>query len=177
MSAIGPTAKPLASEAGLSLLEVLTVVAILAALSLAASLNVHRIGGPGAVGTADAFGRATLHFRDAAFYAGRHYAFALDAVGWQTLAFDPDTETWRPLDGAQPLARGSWGREVTADLEVEGRAARLEPGAGDGTLLPDILILATGETTPFRLRFRDASGGLAGCVLSAFGALSCQAGP
>lgn len=162
---------------GFTLLEVMVVVAIIGVLVGFALIRMPRMGGEAALEEqARRLARLLELASEEALLQGRDIGLHVDLHGYSFHLFDPNALSWLPLEG-DPLFRA---REIpdTVELElvVEGRGADLMPsprerreadarrGAGEededgdqeaparaSTVRPQVLILASGELTPFTL--------------------------
>ncbi|MCB1560797.1 MAG: GspH/FimT family pseudopilin [Xanthomonadales bacterium] len=140
------------AQRGLSLLEVLVVIAIVAALLAALTLS---FGGSASRRLENrarraqalielACDRASLSGSDMGIRVGEsqlEFGF-IDAVGWHPVA---------GADSGDPLRPRSLGDAVTVRLQRDGRELRL----GDVAAGPQLACLGSGELTPFVLEFRS----------------------
>ncbi|MDZ7708815.1 MAG: prepilin-type N-terminal cleavage/methylation domain-containing protein [Roseovarius sp.] len=148
-------------DRGFSLLEMVVVVAVIATLSVGASLSIGPRGE-----TADAPRLASVYdaLRDAALLGQARRGLRLVPGGWQVLV---------PREGAE----GGWQTSGAAvkfrsEVRFEGEGGPILPTPPDDRLpQPDIVFLPDGEVTPFEAVFvTDAtitacrSQGLAGLV-------------
>lgn len=86
---------------------------------------------------------------DEAVLDNREYGLSFTREGYRVLRYDPRRGEWQALD-RQAHRLPDW---AELDVEVEGEVLRL-PGAV-GALAPQLLILSSGELTPFRLRLAE----------------------
>src|SRR5690606_25511824 len=77
----------------------------------------------------------------------REYGLRIEPDQWQVLAYDG--RRWTPWENRPPqrLPHG-----VEARLELEGRPLRLAGAKGPAASAPQVLILSSGELSPFRLQ-------------------------
>src|SRR5690606_9953771 len=80
----------------------------------------------------------------------REYGLRIEPEHWQVMAYD--NGRWVPWEdrAAQPLPQG-----VLASLEIEGRPLLLAGAKGPAVAAPQVLILSSGELSPFRLRLAE----------------------
>ncbi|UTW07392.1 type II secretion system minor pseudopilin GspH [Pseudomonas benzenivorans] len=85
----------------------------------------------------------------------REYGVHLSAGAYQVLQYDPASRRWQALQ-RQPHQLPPW---AELSVELEGEALRLpQPtgeSAGKAGLTPQLLILSSGELSPFRLQLRE----------------------
>lgn len=82
----------------------------------------------------------------------REYGLRIEPDHWQVLAYDSHSGRWAPLDNKPPhkLPHG-----VLASLEIEGRPLLLAGAKGPAVAAPQLLILSSGELSPFRLHLTE----------------------
>lgn len=112
--------------------------------------------------------------RDEAALQGRNFGLRIYPGGYAFLDLDADTGVWTTMQGDKLLAATDFDDSVLPTLEVEDREVRLEPpqdaeadddeevlldafgnpieSAGD---VPHVLILSSGEVTPFVLELEE----------------------
>lgn len=175
ISATGSLNKPGAGErriAGFSLIEVMVVTAILGIVSISAVLSLRLAPGQGPAARLETLARGIRFIQDEALMTRRSFALSFAGSGWHVLEYDPRARDWRPRADHRPHASGEWGGGTDARLTIEGRPAVIRERAAPE---PDILLLSSGESTPFSLElFRDGYG--ARCTLGAFGEMTCGQG-
>ncbi|MFB9148698.1 prepilin-type N-terminal cleavage/methylation domain-containing protein [Roseovarius ramblicola] len=130
-------------DSGFSLLEMVVVVAIIATLSVGASLAIGARGG-----TADAPRLAATYdaLRDAALLGQEMRGLRLVPGGWQVLLpAEGDAPGWRVSGAVQ---------SVRAEARFEGTRGPILPAPPDTRPpQPDIVFLSDGEVTPFEVVF------------------------
>lgn len=92
---------------------------------------------------------------------GTQWALALPERGYQFLVFDSDKFAWNEVT-AKPFALHQLDSAVSLKLHVEGQHYDPEAGerlarmrtAADQSLRPALILLSSGEITPFRITFR-----------------------
>ncbi|WP_439888969.1 type II secretion system minor pseudopilin GspH [Pseudomonas sp. MBLB4123] len=141
---------------GFTLVELLVVLVILGVLIGLAML------GPGVAGPArELHGEAERLagligvLAEEAVLDNREYGLHMTDGAYQVLRYDPALGRWLPLQG-KPHDLPPW---AELRVELEGEALRLpqplaEPGRRAG-LTPQLLILSSGELSPFRLQLRE----------------------
>ena len=79
----------------------------------------------------------------------QEYGLRIGPDHWQVFVHDSRSGRWAPLDD-RPPRKLPYG--VMASLEVDGQPLVLAGAKGPAVAAPQLLILSSGELTPFRLR-------------------------
>lgn len=123
--------------------------------------------------------------RDEAVLQGQEFGLTFFDAGYTFSTYDWAAGTWQPVESGGPLTERRLAAETVIDLSVEGREIRLadEPPAmkpparaspagqhkdkekekekersSEKSPEPHVLILSSGDITPFELRLRPATG-------------------
>ena len=144
---LAPTLK---AQRGFTLIELLVVLVILGSLIGLAVLSTG-IAGPARElrSEAERLGGLIGVLVDEAVLDNREYGLSFTREGYRVLRYDPQRGEWQALD-RQAHRLPEWA-ELT--FEVEGEALSLTTDASAET--PQLLILSSGELTPFRLRLAE----------------------
>jgi len=137
-------------QSGFTLLEIMVVVVIGAIVAVATTLS---LGARGFDPELDEHGRrlgALLELAsEEATLQAREYAVEFRAEGYAFHVFDPDTGEWHRLADDRLLRPRTLPEGTELTLSVEGRPVRL-PEARAATPRPQVMLLSSGEITPFR---------------------------
>ena len=163
------------SAAGFSLIELLVVIVILATISLTAFVNLRLAPGETPAARMEDLARAIRFLQEEAMYTRRNFALNFAHGSWRVLELHELNDQWRPRSGGRPYRAGGWDREFEARLEIEGRHVAIRYRE-QVVPEPDVQLLSSGESTPFRLTLVDGAGRAASCRLDAFGELECWRG-
>ena len=150
-------------SAGFTLLELLVVVTIVGVFVGAAVLSI------GITGDARAIEREAFRFttlldlvREEALMQNRDYGLQFSESGYRFYLYDYLQLAWLEPAADELLAAYDLGAELSVALRLEDREVELEPGIGSEGVdvpRPQILILSTGEMTPFEATlYRDLDG-------------------
>ena len=157
---------------GFTLIELLVVLVILGSLIGIATLSVG-IAGPSRELRNEAERLAGLIgvLAEEAVLDNREYGLYLTDEAYQVLRYDPQSARWDALDG-KPHSLPGW---AELSVELEGEALKLPQPSGEqsesGSVgkLPQLLMLSSGELSPFRLRLSERRKDGIGLSLSSDG--------
>lgn len=143
---------------GFTLIELLVVIVILGSLIGLAVLS-SGIAGPARELRNEAERLAGLIgvLADEALLDNREYGLRLSAEGYQVLQYLPGSARWQALDD-EPYRLPDW---AELSVELEGEALQLPQPAAERRRAapPQLLILSSGELSPFRLHLRERRKG------------------
>jgi len=136
---------------GFTLLELLVVVVILAVLSATAVLSIGNLGNDEELEEESARLMRLLQLaEEEAIMDGRDFGLFFEEDRYRFLGYEQEALSWKTLNDDifrdRQLPEGIW-----ISLVVEDRDVVLELPEGDEDLEPHIVILSSGETTPFVL--------------------------
>ena len=143
---------------GFTLIELLVVLVILGSLIGIAVLSVG-IAGPGRELHNEAERLAGLIgvLAEEAVLDNQEYGLLLSREAYQVLRYDSLTLSWQALPG-KPHRLPAWA-ELSVELEGAALALPLPEDKAEGdegvALLPQLLLLSSGEMSPFRLRLAE----------------------
>ena len=173
--ATGPWSDAARAEAGFTLIELLVATAILATIALSAVLSLRLAPGETPAARMEELARAVRFLQDEAMYTQRNFALSFVRGGWKVLELDGTNGLWQPRADGRPYGAGGWNPGFRIALDIEGRRVVLREREPDEPE-PDVMLLSSGESTPFRLELEDDAGRTAQCRLGAFGELACRRG-
>lgn len=148
---IAPTWK---AQHGFTLIELLVVLVILGSLIGLAVFSTG-IAGPARElrSEAERLGGLIGVLVDEAVLDNREYGLSFTRDGYRVLRYDPQRGEWQALD-RQTHRLPEWA-EVTLEVEGEVEGEALTLGGEASADAPQLLILSSGEMTPFRLRLAE----------------------
>jgi general secretion pathway protein H len=148
-----------AAAGGFTLIEVLVVVVIIAVLTTVAIFSIGVLGvDSGLDAEGDRFDDVVAAALEQAQLEGRDYGVWFGPTGYQVLSFTPALQRWDPIADdrlyeVHPLPAG-----VTPTLEMEGKTVPIELSKVDAARVPQLLLFASGDASPYRLTLmRDGS--------------------
>lgn len=139
-----------AAQRGFTLIELLVVLVILGSLIGLAVLGTG-VAGPSRElrGEAERLAGLIGVLSDEAVLDNREYGLSFDREGYRVLRYDSRLAEWQAMD--KRLHRLPEWAEL--NFEVEGEALSLP--SSEAALAPQLLILSSGEMTPFRLQLAE----------------------
>ena len=141
---------------GFTLIELLVVLVILGSLIGIAVLSVG-IAGPSRELHNEAERLAGLIgvLAEEAVLDNQEYGLLLSREAYQVLRYDSVKQSWQALSST-PHQLPAW---AELSVELEGTALQLPlpegEAGGEGALTPQVLLLSSGEISPFRLRLAE----------------------
>jgi general secretion pathway protein H len=144
---------------GFTLLEILVVLVIITVMTTLAVLSIGVLGVDRGLETegeryTDVIAAAT----EAAQLEGRDYGVWFGPAGYQIMVHDEQQQLWNETEDDRLYAAHELPRGVTERLEIEGRL--VPPGSTDPEKprVPQVMLFASGDTSPYHLAFsRDGT--------------------
>ena len=160
---MAPGMRP-AAQRGFTLIEIMVVVLIIAILVGAAVLSMGTLGSDRELQREAQRLQALLQLmQEEALMQGRDYGVEIRADGYGFLVFDHEQFAWAYPAAEDLLIEHALPGELTMELFLDGREIVLEETQDEDELEtpePHIMVLSSGEMTPFELGFyRDLLGG------------------
>jgi general secretion pathway protein H len=157
-------------QGGFSLLELLVVIVIIGVLIGMTTLSIGVLGGDGGLrDEADRYTDTIAISREMAELEGRDYGLWLQPAGYEVLRFDGLAQKWSNIPGRREFEFHELPDEVSFALIIDQRPVLLrvpDPERPEDRL-PQVLLSAGGDVTPYLLRLRR-SGGAVFAVEGAF---------
>lgn len=110
--------------------------------------------------------------REEAVVQGREYGFKPEEEGYQFYTYNELDQQWEPVE-IRPFHPHKLSEDIKVNLRVEGKDYQMV-SAGDGG--PPLLILSSGEITPFELTIRSGRDTSRTLVSDGFSELDWQDG-
>jgi general secretion pathway protein H len=145
--------------AGFTLIEILVVVVIVAIISGIAIANLPRFARTGDLESESRRIAAVIDLvRQEAILQSMEYGLAPTQGGYQFLMFDDAKQQWS-IQKTAPLQPRTLATGISLSIQVEDSEVKLNLSS-DEAESPPILLLSSGETTPFKLTLTLTSEGL-----------------
>ena len=145
-----------ARQRGLTLLEVLVVLVIISILATMAVLSARGLGGGGTRLEQELRRLTTLMdlAGEEALMQGRDIGLRIEPNSYNFYALDPDTGTWYALGDEGVFRSRTLPEGVRIELHMEGQEVTIGEEQED-LPAPQVLILSSGELTPFELEMES----------------------
>jgi general secretion pathway protein H len=158
-------------QRGFSLLELLVVVAIIGIFLGVAVLSTDLINFDRKIEQEAGRLSTVLTFTsEEALMQSRDYGITFYEDGYRFFVYDPNDQTWQPIEDRGPFAAHRLPDDMVLELRIEDQDVALDPyaeaaGSGSGGMqrdgndeeieipAPQVMVFATGEMTPFDLEF------------------------
>lgn len=138
---------------GFTLIEILVVLFIISIMTGIALVNLPRFTQSGDFDAeADRLKVVLEMLRDEALIRANEYGFKPEPDGYQFFIYNELQQRWDLLE-ERPFAQRSTKNKIQLSLNVEGDALTL----GENDEAPPILILSSGEITPFELEVQSGT--------------------
>lgn len=145
---------------GFTLLEVLVVVVIIGIIATMAVVSTRVLGGDQEMDQeARRLSAVLAQAREEAMLQGRDVGLRVDGRGYDFLLYDNRNERWRLAEGDPLLRERLLPEGLEARLWLESREIKLPSRATpneQSPATPQVVVLASGDTSPFELRLERA---------------------
>lgn len=165
-------------DRGFTLIELLVVVTVIGVIAAAAVLALTAGGRDRDIEQQARRLTALLELAsEEAIMQGREFGFELVADGYRFVVYEPETDEWWLLDDDMHLGPRQLPEGLRPGLAMEGRELTLPTAFGE-TPRPQVMLLSSGEITPFQLTLQRQGQTRPGASLDAdaFGRLSLALG-
>ena len=136
---------------GFTLVELIIVIVILGVMAVAIVPQLGDDKLRGLVDRETARLQAVMNMaRDEAIFRGEELGMQFQLESYRFLLFSE--EGWQAIENDRVLAEHTLPQGLNLDLQVEGEGISLGESAEEERLLPDVVLLSSGEVTPFNLR-------------------------
>jgi general secretion pathway protein H len=143
-----------------TLIELLVVMVIIGCMLSLAVLSMGNSGGSRELrGEAERLAAVIGLLLEEATLDNREYGLYVRGASYRVLAYDDSRGQWQPRADTPEYQLPEW---IDLDLELEGSALKLparvsadDEQASESKLTPQLLLLSSGELSPFTLRLRD----------------------
>ena len=143
-----------------TLIELLVVIVIIGSMLGLAVFSMGSAGGSRELrNEAERLAAVMALQLEAATLDNREYGVQLRRDGYRVLAYDEPRAQWLPPEGQRDHPLPAW---MQLDFTLEGTALQLPASDEDDSTpanQPHLLLLSSGELSPFNLRLRDSRPG------------------
>lgn len=144
---------------GFTLLEILVVLVIVAVMATIAVLAVGTLGQDREIeGEIDRYTDVAAAALEQAQLEGRDFGIWVGPASYEVLVYEPVKQAWESLADDRLLGAHELPAGLAFTLEIEGKALQLGVEKPDAPRVPQVLLYASGDASPYRLAMaRDTS--------------------
>ena len=136
------------------MLEILVVVVIIAVMTTIAVLSIGVLSGDRELDAeGDRFTDVVAAAVEQSELEGRDYGIWFGPARYEVLAFSVHDQRWEPLADDRLYAPHEMPAGVTTDLVMEGRPVKIGLDAATAVHVPQVILFASGEASPYHLVF------------------------
>lgn len=144
-------ASPVVRQRGMTLIEILVVMVIIALMAAIMTVAVTALGRDTEVqDEAERLTNVLSVSLEQAELEGRDYGLRLEPGSYEVMVFD-GRRGWVPVAGDRWLESHSLPPGLLIELEIEGRRVLLKKPESPEARLPQVLTFASGDVTPYRV--------------------------
>lgn len=153
-------------QRGFTLLEILVVLFIVGIMAGVTVINMPRFAFANDFDHETERLRVVLNqLREEALIQATEFGFQPDRDGYRFFIYDEFAQAWRPY-GETPFRTYEWEEPIVVSLAVEDSEVQLGGSDDDEQAAPPVLILSSGEVTPFTLTLQMKDEGLERTLVS-----------
>lgn len=148
---------------GFTLLEILVVVVIIAVMTTIGVLSMGTLGGDRELDAElERYTDAAAAGIEQAQLEGRDYGMHFTPNGYQVYVYAAERQRWEGVAGDRLYERHEFPSGVQPRLEIEGKPVLLGRERADAPQLPQVVLYASGDVSPYRLSLaREGTDGIA----------------
>jgi len=153
------------SDRGFTLIELMITLVIISVIVGMASLSIYQNPAKDIEREAARLQMVLQHVADEAILQGSEFALAFPSGAYQFLSFNSTDRLWIPMVGKE-YSKYTLPENVTLTLEIDGEAVddevkkqalMLQKASDKQELQPSLLLLSSGEITPFTISFHHSA--------------------
>jgi general secretion pathway protein H len=147
------SARPRAA-AGFTLVEILVVLVIIAVLTTIAVLSIGVLGGDrGLDGEGERYADVAAAALEQAGLEGRDFGIHFGPGGYEVLTYVTRRQRWESVSDDRLYAPHRLPAGIAAHLEIEGKSIEFTEDKPGVERVPQVLLFASGDASPYRLAF------------------------
>lgn len=137
---------------GFTLLEILVVLVIIAVLTTLGMISVGTLGADrGLEDEVDRYADVVETALEQAQLEGRDFGVHFTPNGYRVLVYAPQRNRWEAIEDDRAYEPQRWPDGVRPSLQLEGRTVQIAPPRPDTLPVPQVLLFASGDVSPYHL--------------------------